>query len=415
MSPNDNNPITPSGGTAASPLSPLDFTNPDMLNSTSSLSMSDSLASAQDSLTSAGQAAPMTSSTIGLDELGTDKPSAMMDTPNQPLTPAAPVPGSIGSVTSVPPNPAPAMPDLGSSATMPPVNTAPAAPAAAPVTTSNMPNMGGANDSTNSMSNTASAPAQPYFNPFAANNAASSSVPSSSPAPAPSAPTSSTTIPPALQPQSEKFSDRLAMPAQPKAGGSKVFLIAGWVLALVFLVSTIVMFMFWRDAEDRASKPQVVYPNITDPGEDKPSEEQVSTLTCTQDVGNAEGLGLENTVGYVREMVGTFKDKQLASMTLFDTITFTDPDAAAGAQWYFDERDTNYRTMAETLGIGELALTNNREEAIYHYNIGANADQLIGEVVDVYMLNKNEAGQALTDIDSVKQAYEGIGFVCTVE
>ena len=111
MNPNENNPLSPSGmgngmsgGATPSPStqpssipSPVDFTNPDTYGATSSLSMSDTLDSAKDDLTSAGQAAinPM-AATPGLSQLGADSPSASMEAPTQPLTPAAPVPGSLG-------------------------------------------------------------------------------------------------------------------------------------------------------------------------------------------------------------------------------------------------------------------------------------------------------------------------------
>ena len=421
MNPNDNNPFAASGasgaGTPSSPLSPLDFTNPDTLNTnTSSLSMSDSLASAQDSLTSAGQAAPSTSNAIGLDQLGLDKPSASMDTPNQPLTPAAPVPGSIGSVTSVPPVSTPDNlgnnlgSNLGSNATMPPVNTAPAAPSTTPVTTSNMPSLGGASSSSSASSNSGSA--RPYYNPFAQ---PASSTPAASPAPTPAtpstAPTSSTNVPPALQPQGEKFSDRLskAQSASASKGSSKLLMIIGWVLALVFAATSVMFFIFWQNAQKAADEKEIIYVDRD------PVEEKLSMLNCTQNLGADEGLGLEGLTWHSRDMSATFKNDALASLTLFNNFTFANAEAASNAEWYFNDLNTMYADMANNLGVDGLAISGELNDVVRTYNIGANADQLVGDFVGTYMLNTNEEGAVLGSREDVKQAYENAGFICTLE
>ena len=94
MNPEQNNPFSNPGGTPSAGSS-----NP----FSGGLSMSDSLASAQDNLTSAGMAANTAPGVMGLDQIGASDPSAVMSSPtDEPLVPAAPVPGSIGSVTSVP-------------------------------------------------------------------------------------------------------------------------------------------------------------------------------------------------------------------------------------------------------------------------------------------------------------------------
>lgn len=412
MNPNDNNPFAASGASGAStgstPLSPLDFTNPDTLNTnTSSLSMSDSLASAQDSLTSAGQAAPSTSNTIGLDQLGLDKPSASMDAPTQPLTPAAPVPGSIGSVTSVPPV---SSDSLGSNATMPPVSTAPSTPNPAPVTTSNMPSLGGSgsNSSTNSTGNSA----RPYYNPFA-QPSSSSTASGSAPTPAiPSAtPTSSTNVPPALQPQGEKFSDRLSKTQSTNTGkgSSKLMLLLGWVLAVVFAATSVMLFIFWQNAQKAADEKEIIYVDRD------PVEEKLSMLNCTQNLGADEELGLEGLTWHSRDMSATFKNDALASMTLFNNYTFADAEVTNNAQWYFDDLTTMYTDMANNLGVDGLAISGELTDTVRTYNIGANVDQLVGDFVGTFMLNTNDEGTIRGSRDEVKQAYEDAGFVCTVE
>lgn len=104
MNPDETNPTTNTGVTggsnAGSVVPPaLDFTS----SETTSLSMADSLASAADNLTSAGMAAKEPDNgSIEMNEIGASNPSAQMERPDEPLVPAAPVPGSIGSVTSGP-------------------------------------------------------------------------------------------------------------------------------------------------------------------------------------------------------------------------------------------------------------------------------------------------------------------------
>lgn len=74
--------------------------------SDSGATMADSFAAAQDNLTAAGLASGAPSNAIGLDQIAeTDPERRWSDTTedNRPLEPAPPVPGSIGSVTSVPP------------------------------------------------------------------------------------------------------------------------------------------------------------------------------------------------------------------------------------------------------------------------------------------------------------------------
>ena len=97
MNPEDNN-LNPNPGMPGAGM-----TN-DPLSGTGGLNMADGLASAQDNLTSAGLAASTGGGVMDLNQLGATAPEAVMTPPiDEPLIPAAPVPGSIGSVTSVPP------------------------------------------------------------------------------------------------------------------------------------------------------------------------------------------------------------------------------------------------------------------------------------------------------------------------
>lgn len=196
MNPGDNNPLNNTGAGAtdggAMGSSPLDFSAPAGSSSVNGLSMADSMAAAQDNLTSAGMAAPdANSNALGLDQISSMDPAASMATSDQPLVPAAPVPGSIGSVTSVPPlTPAPDPADSTAATGINPNN-----PFANTTTTTIAEGAGGVGSAlpTGSAADLAKAsePVPPY-NPFAAQPGA---MPT----------TSSSSIPDALQPAAEKF------------------------------------------------------------------------------------------------------------------------------------------------------------------------------------------------------------------
>lgn len=410
MNPNENNPLTPSGTSAggvtppaSSTPSPVDFTDPSSLNTnTSSLSMSDSLASAQDSLTSAGQAAVAPSGTIGLDQLGADKPSAAMDLPNQPLTPAAPVPGSIGSVTSVPANPEPATDPLVAAAAATP--SAPSAPMTS-VTASNMPTLGAA-PSMESASAGASAPAmggdKPYYNPFAPRPGTPTMA---------GAPTSSTSVPPALQPQTEKFSDRLsAVQNKKQGGGVSILNIIAWVLAVLGIGCSIFFFIKWQDAEARAKKPQIVYVEKEPGGEEQGFS---GSLSCVQQFeGGIEGV--ENMVDYNRNIFAKYENGVFQNIDLRTTYNFTDGDAAEGARWYLDEQTNSYNEMAANAGIEALTIENNVDGAVATQLITAGPDQLVGDFAGVFMVPMAEDGSVNTDQEALKTNLEAAGFTCSV-
>lgn len=416
MNPNETNPSSPAsaggaaGGAAApsasSVPSPVDFTNPSSLNTnTSSLSMDDSLASAQDNLTSAGQAANTgASNALGLDQLdgGT---AGSVDQPLGALTPAEPVPGSIGSVTSVPPlAPTPLdMSAFGESATPTPAATpapvpdaaaapAPAAPAspfagapAAAPTTPTTPATAATTPSTK--------PVQPYYNPFARTMGGNT-------------PASSTNVPPALQPQTEKFSN--------SADGTKKKLnissLLGWIVALIFAITTVVFLMFWLDAKNN---PEVIYRDPPVPQE--PVADTVSLMTCVQDYGNAYVEGLEELVDQRKESSLRFVNGVLNKVDLANIFTFADDETAANSGWYFEEQRNWYSTIAATLGVGAITADINIDGATARQTLSATGENLLGEYIGIFGLTADEAGEVNMDEEAIRENYVNNGFICTAE
>lgn len=399
MNPNEKNPLSPAeSGDASSGISPVDFTNPSSLASSSSLSTSDSLASAQDSLTSAGQAAVAPSNAIGLNQIGADAPSATMDRPDQPLTPAAPVPGSIGSVTSVP------LP----SSTDPLVAAASAnpTPAAAPVTNvtaSNMPTMGGATTPIAETPVNAASPAeQPYYNPFMPNPSANSNMPAAS-----ANESSSTSVPPSLQSPTEKFSNRVNVKTPAGSVGSKLLTIIAWLLVVLLAAVAVFLFFKWQDAEQRAQEQKIVYI-------EKQPEIVSASLKCERSMDGQEE-GLENLVDRYGFFNAEFEDGILQTASLTTNYNFTDNDAAEGARGHFDEVNQYYIDIAVNTGIEAITTSYDVNENVGTYQLSANAGQIAGDYIGVFGFEQNDAGEANLTLDSVQSSYEAVGYVCTVE
>lgn len=411
MNPNETNPTTPtgasgaaggvSGATSSSTPAPLDLTG----TSSSGLSMADSLASAQDNLTSAGQAANLTSSTLGMDQLGANNPSATMEMPNQPLTPAAPVPGSIGSVTSVPPVKTP--------------DTSSSFGASAPASSA-MPVMGGGSSSSNMQGGSTPASSS-YYNPFATSNTTNttSTGPAMSSMGGNTMPTSSTAVPSALQPQTEKFSDRLKTPKPAKNGTNLkgIMMIIGWALALIATILAVFFFIQWQDAEHRANEKEIVY--IPAPEPDDEVSDVITKITCTKDLGGEGTEGLENAVNHSRTAIITYfnegENHDLNFAMLTDDFSFTDNGAAEAARGRFDEQAAGLIGIAEGLGIAPLEASIDIIDNIVHYTVTGTADRLVGEQANMLLIPVGEDGVVYTDPNSIKQSYENNGFACVAE
>lgn len=429
MNPNENNPVSPAGAngvsggmTPTSPVpSPVDFTNPSSLNTnTSSLSASDSLASAQDNLMSAGQAADTgASGAVGLDQLDMDASSAKMDRPNEALKPADPVPGSIGSVTSVPPLASAPM-DMSAFDSAASTTTS-----AAPAASSAMPVMGGGASTTSAgatsafggttgaMGATGSAgagattakPVQPYYNPFArtmGGNAGNAN--------ATTTPTSSANVPPALQPQTEKFSDRLNGAGNGKKK-SNIMTLLGWLLAALFAVTTVIFLVLWLGAKDNE---KIIY---RDPPAvpQTPVQDVVSLMTCTQDIPNPVIDGLGNVLNQRREASLGFVNDNLEKVDFANIYTFTDNAAAEAARGYFDGQNGWFGEIATNTGVTAITTNLNIEGNTARFDLAATKDNLVGDYTGVFALTVGEDGKLNTNIDAIRESYTNAGFACSTE
>lgn len=368
MNPESNNPLmnpgTPSGtGMAAGGPATNGIGGP-------GLSMADSLASAEDNLTSAGLAANNGGNNImGIDQLGSTNPEAMMAPPEDaPLVPAAPVPGSIGSVTSVPPAPAAPVPAPG-------FGVDSAAPAAAPF-----------NPFAPQPANDQPAPAgQPLQDPVG-----SSLPPVGGPLPAPA---------PVPQPAPVK-------PAKNKTklgdGKSNILTIILAGLALIFLISTIVMSVLYVNA---INNPKIVYMPAVSNG-------TLKSLSCSRasDFGFLAGYEGVPALG-TETVIANYVDDKLNSVDFEYEIGYTDADGASTA------RDALLQQKNEAF-LNELG-------NVFDANFEVDGNVLVGTIESKGDNISDSVAQRVTygsvsdsnstALSDLRTLYEGAGYVCVVE
>lgn len=401
MNPEETNPMANTGtaGTTGGGMagSPMDFTTS---NDGAKLSMADSLASAEDNLTSAGMAAKtIGSDAIGLDQIGASDPTATMARPDEPLTPAAPVPGSLGSAMSGPAI-GTAMPSAGttgpmgmSSTGVAPTGSSQAGTMSTGTEANGTSSMGGASGfttapatSTSSMAMnagmgaltavpmgsgmTGSASQAPY-NPFAVQE------------PAP------------VQP---KVDMAAATKAKKKPNTVMIIMIG---LIAVLAVAVVVLAVLWQQA---VNNPKIKY--VTQqPAEEQPVAEYV-TLVCSKTMG-AEEVGGEGMVGLtsvtetdrMNYVAGT-----LSSVAVTQNYLFADAMAAQGMAPMFDQIVAGMPGTANYV-VNDMAVD---------FSVELSGDQLSG-----WTLNQGQTAEGVSLIslgaDEAKANLEGQGYTCSEE
>lgn len=394
MNPNENNPISPAGvggvqgGATPAPapgMGSTDFTNPATLGMTGGATSAD----AADTDSAAANDSGV---------------SPMMP----PLTPAEPVPGSIGSVTSVPPL-APEPMDMG-----PLGNVAGA-------TSSNMPVMGQAAEDKPAESSTTGG--SPYYNPFMRNNVTAPAEPKpATPSPAP-AEAGSTPVAQATKPQTDNFSDRLnaTKTTKKKSGGTMTLL--GWLLALLFLVTTVIFAILWQGEANK--KPEVVYyPTTSEPepsedegdGDDegsgwidKPTTGMNALVRCTSAESLSAMAAMENLTDERYEVVLGYENLLLTGVTFNGFYTFTDVEAANVARPVLEEQVNLIGSMDDN-GV-EYGVE--QSENVLSYRAVVPADLLA--TANTGLTLNTEDGSIDTGMEAMKTSLELQGYVCAIE
>lgn len=398
MNPENNNPFSNSGlggtsstGAGTPPLNMATSTN----SMNGGLSMADSMASAQDNLTAAGLASPNPSNVMGLDQIGATSPSAMMTPPaDDPLVPAAPVPGSIGSVTSMP------MADAAAPAAM---GTAPSAPAAQSAATGSMFNPV-TPEAANPTQADATASAAPY-NPFAkpATNTAAPATATAAAGGAAKAPTTPGAFQPAAVAKKVSLKDKM--------GGDKfknpLVLILCGIIAVLAVALIVFIVLFINALNDK----EYIYM----PSPNNPETARREVLTCTRQIAGEE-IGKAGAVWGDTEIVANYENSDLTTINSVNRVTFDSPDAANIARGEY-EASLWERANANGGNLdGEVLV----EGAVVTMNVRATKDTagmiLSGKVVET----TNEEGEAVsgvqvdTNLDAVQAEFVNQGFGCNI-
>lgn len=365
MNPEDNNPLSNPFATGG-----MTGGSPDPMTGMGGTPMPDNLASAQDSLTAAGMAANQgIGGAMDLNQIAAadDANTAALPPVEEPLVPAAPVPGSIGSAVSVPPAdpvPAPAFGGFGESA---PASGAMPAPEVTPSSTP--------------------------FNPFAtpstsAAQPAPAPQPTTGPAPAPSAPQSA----PAPVPMgTEKPKGKLAM--------NPLTIILG-VVAVLLLILAITFFILW-DNEKKNVKP-VYYPQVSEEN----SNSTIKSISCQRSESQEDPAGSGRSVATI-----SYTGDDLSAYSYYLTLDFASEDDANRM------RELNAAAVENMAGLvgGTLSVSGNVNSNNYSYNITSEDGVEIAteDVMNaIYGTTEGEPSLALADVQA---KYEAEGFVCTEE
>lgn len=399
MNPEETNPMantgaagTTSGGMAGSPM---DFTTS---NDGAKLSMADSLASAEDNLTSAGMAAKtIGSDAIGLDQIGASDPTATMARPDEPLTPAAPVPGSLGSAMSGPAI-GTTMPSAGATSPMGASSTgaSPAGTMSTGAEASSTSSMGGASGFTTAPATSTSSTA------MNAGMGASTAVPMGSgmTGSASQAPYNPFAIqePAPVQPKVD-----MAAATKSKKKPNTVMIIMIGLIA-VLAVAVVVLAVLWQQA---VNNPKIKYVTQQPAGE-QPVAEDV-TLVCSRTMG-AEEVGAEGMVGLTSVTETNrmnYVADTLSSVAMMQSYLFADAMAAQGMTPMFDQiaagmpGTVNYMVNDMTV---DLSIELSGDQLSGWVSSILNQEQTTGDV-SVISLGEEEA----------KANLEGQGYTCSEE
>ena len=377
--------------TAPDPTAPVSTPDP-ATQSPNSLSAADQLAAAQEDLTAAAAVVSPLSSDAGTSsaapslDLTSSSPAASSDADasqpifNEPLQPAAPVPGSIGSVTSVPPVDTPAPTDPSTD------NAFATAAAAEPAATPFNPFAQPAPDASTPTANTPATPAP-----------ITSSGPTNPFAPATSDPAG---LNPAFQP---------ATSAKPAHTGSKLSLnvknptLLLGIAAGIFFVAAVVFAILFINALN--NKEVVYYPEVVEP------EPEISTLSCTQTQDLGYLAGYATPVNGTRTIVATYTDDNLTALTVnYQAVYINEADANL-ARTNLESSQSALIAAPETSFTAEYRV----DGAAMFADIQSIEGQLTNDAAETLLFGSVSGNPEAMARPSLSTSLSAAGAVCTVE
>ena len=387
-------PTTP---TAPDPATPSTAPDPTALVSTpdpatqspNSLSAADQLAAAQEDLTAAAAVVSPLSSDAGTSsaapslDLTSSSPAASSDADasqpifSEPLQPAAPVPGSIGSVTSVPPVDTPAPTD-------PSTDNAFAAAAAAE-------------------------PAATPFNPFAQPAPDASTPTTNTPAPLTSSDPTNPFAPAASDPTGLNPAFQPATSAKPAHTGSKLSLnvknptLLLGIAAGIFFVAAVVFAILFINALN--NKEVVYYPEVVEP------EPEISTLSCTQTQDLGYLAGYTTPVNGTRTIVATYTDDDLTALTVNYQAVYVNEADANLARTNLESSQSALIAAPETSFTAEYRV----DGAAMFADIQSIEGQLTNDAAETLLFGSVSGNPEAMARPSLSTSLSAAGAVCTVE
>ena len=373
--------------TAPDPTAPVSTPDP-ATQSPNSLSAADQLAAAQEDLTAAAAVvSPLssdtnTSSATPSLDLTSSSPAASSDADasqpifSEPLQPAAPVPGSIGSVTSVPPVDTPAPTD-------PSTDNAFATAAAAE-------------------------PAATPFNPFA-QPAPDASTPTATPAPLTSSDPANPFAPAASDPTGLNPAFQPATSAKPAHSGSKLSLnvknptLLLGIAAGIFFVAAVVFAILFINALN--NKEVVYYPEVVEP------EPEISTLSCTQTQDLGYLAGYATPVNGTRTIVATYTDDDLTALTVNYQAVYVNEADANLARTNLESSQSALIAAPETSFTAEYRV----DGAAMFADIQSIEGQLTNDAAETLLFGSVSGNPEAMARPSLSTSLSTAGAVCTVE
>lgn len=362
MNPEDNNPLTNPG---ASGFGGND--NPFATSGTDSFAVPGSSTSTQGGLGVSGlDTSTSTPGMAATDAGATTNPD--FQPAEEPLTPAAPVPGSIGSVTSVPP--------------------APAEPLANPFApTSDTPAADGATTSGPMAAPEVTPTATPY-NPFATPSTSTGTTAKAEPA---------GNLNPSFQP---------AVPVKTAAKKSASNGLLTTILAIatgLFLITTIVFLVLFINAKNNE---KIVYVP-TEP--DGSANATLQILTCTHEEDFAWLVEADHPIIGQSNAVISYSDGKVSGASNEIVATFDNEDAANLA------RDTYSGLLSlSALSDKPLDVVSSVDGTTLRMTVSPQEKPLTEATAAAFIYDNESEGQSTT-LDAVKAHAEANGSVCTVE
>ena len=312
------------------------------------------------------------------------EPDPVAEALKAPITPAAPVPGSIGSAISVPKDAGGAAAEKAAPVVETPAATTPASPEPIPTPVAPTPTMEAQPIPT---------PEMPASAPSLAQNPA---VPVATPV------VNSNTI----DNKSVSFESPIeGASATPKKKSSKlmtILIIVGAVIIVALAVLLVVMLLNNGSDSAKAEEPQET-PSVA-----------YATLSCQRKLADSELLGYGNAVSGEETLIADYADEKLTNITSGYSIKY---ENASNASIGKDKFRSDYVNKFKGLGIETDPF--NSEYSLDGVELEVTHDAILKEIdednMKIFNLGLAKDSTIDTSLATIKKTYQKLGLTCTEE